>query len=59
MAEGLSFRIVEDFEELRMEGGLAAGYLENIGMAFVAYHRVDHLLDKRQGPMARTGELSA
>ena len=47
--DGAAFGGVEDFEELRVDGGLAAGDLDDVGLGFVGDDAVEHALDLVEG----------
>ena len=49
---------VEHLEELGMDGGLAAGDLDDVRLDLVAHHGVEHALDLVQGPEGRPGPLA-
>ena len=49
MADGAALGGVEDFEELGMDGGLAAGDLHDVGLGFVGDDAVEHAFDLVEG----------
>src|SRR5476651_2636199 len=42
--DGLCFRDVEDFKKLRVHGWLAAADLHYVGLTFISYDGIEHLL---------------
>ena len=49
VADGAALGGVEDFEELRVDGGLAAGDLDDVGLGFVGDDAVEHAFDLVEG----------
>jgi hypothetical protein len=45
VANRSAFSCVEHLEELRVDGGFAAGYLHDVGLSFVSDDAVEHALD--------------
>jgi hypothetical protein len=51
VADRAALRRVEDREEIRVRGGLAAGDLHHVGLALVGDDRIEHALDRRERPV--------